>query len=63
MTQEPLSVRINRVFKAPIELVYEAWTSAEHVVHWMKCSRDVRLTVEGWEPRVGARFTTHMVKL
>lgn len=33
---------LTRVFEAPRDLVYEAWTSAEHVPHWL-------LGPEGWE--------------
>lgn len=27
-------MRITRTLKAPIELVWEVWTSPEHIVHW-----------------------------
>lgn len=28
------TITINRTFNAPIELVWEAWTKAEHIVKW-----------------------------
>lgn len=55
-----LSVTLTREFDAPIDLVYVAWADATHVTRWMKCAASVNLTVEGWEPAVGARFTTRM---
>ena len=27
-------MRISRVFKAPVQLMWEAWTSPEHIVNW-----------------------------
>lgn len=27
-------MRINRTVKAPIDIVWEAWTNPEHIVHW-----------------------------
>ena len=53
---------ITRVFEAPIQLVYDAWTQPDHVAKWMKCDADATLEVEGWEPRVGATFQTRMAK-
>ena len=44
------SVRLTRVFDAPIELVFRAWTEAEHVTRWMKCGQDVELTVAASHP-------------
>lgn len=62
MTESPevKSVTLTRVFDAPIDLVYEAWTRAEHVCRWMKCDNDATLEVEDWEPAVGATYKTHM---
>ena len=55
------SVTLQRVFEAPIELVYEAWTQARHVEQWMKCDVAATLEVENWRPEVGTAFQTHMV--
>lgn len=59
---ETMSVVIKRVFKAPIDLVYRAWTEEQHVTKWMKCDPEVVTTVENWEPRVGAEVKCHMSK-
>jgi uncharacterized protein YndB with AHSA1/START domain len=32
--QPPYALEITRVLAAPPELVFEAWTSAEHARHW-----------------------------
>lgn len=59
---ETRSVRLTRVFDAPIELVFRTWTEAEHVVRWMKCEQEVDLTVENWVASAGQEFVTKMVK-
>jgi uncharacterized protein YndB with AHSA1/START domain len=41
-TPSDREVAMTRVFDAPRELVFEAWTSPEHVPHWL-------LGPEGWE--------------
>lgn len=53
---------ITRVFDAPIQLVYDAWTQADHVSKWMKCDAQATMELEGWEPRVGAEFRTRMAR-
>lgn len=55
-------VTLTRVFDAPIDLVYRAWTDAEHVTKWMKCDVEATLEVENWVPEVGAEFKTHMAQ-
>ncbi|MEM7248182.1 MAG: SRPBCC domain-containing protein [Acidobacteriota bacterium] len=59
-SNETRSVTIQRVFEAPIDLVYRAWTEAEHVSQWMKCDPAATLVLENWKPAVGVEFTTHM---
>ncbi len=59
-SRETRTVRVTRVFDAPIELVYEAWTRGDHIAKWMKCDRAATMEVEGWEPRVGATFRCRM---
>lgn len=56
------SVTLTRVFDAPIDLVYGAWTEAEHVVKWMKCDESASLEVDNWVPAVGTEFRTHMAQ-
>jgi len=55
-----LSVTLKRVFDAPIHVVFEAWTDAKHVVHWMKCDGAASLEVENWVATPGTEFRTHM---
>ena len=62
MTDETRSVQITKVYDAPIQMVYDAWTQAEHVTKWMKCDAQATLDLEGWEPRVGATFKTRMAR-
>ncbi|NKB90576.1 MAG: hypothetical protein GKS06_20410 [Acidobacteria bacterium] len=54
------TVTLERRFAAPIELVYSAWTEAEHVVKWMKCHVDASLEVDNWIAVPGAEFRTLM---
>ena len=58
--REIRTVTLQRVFEAPIDLVYDAWTKAEHMTRWMKCSPDVTTTMHSWEPKVGGTFEYHM---
>ncbi len=64
MTEGPKlrTVRLTRIFDAPIELVFQAWTDPLHVTRWMKCEQEVELTVNGWVAETGAAFTTKMEK-
>ena len=62
MTDETKSVQVKKVYDAPIQLVFDAWTRAEHVTKWMKCDAQATLDLEGWEPRVGATFKTRMAR-
>lgn len=61
---EPQSrtVTLTRVFDAPIDLVYSAWSESEHVTKWMKCDVQATLGVENWVPAVGAEFKNHMAQ-
>ncbi len=38
ITPVPDEIRITRVFEAPIELVWKAWTTPEMLVHWFGCA-------------------------
>lgn len=59
---KPLSVTLTREFDAPIDLVYAAWTDADHVTRWMKCEAAVQLTCDSWNPEVGGTYATTMEK-
>ena len=58
----PLTARLTRVFNAPIDVVYRAWTDAEQLVQWMKCEPSVEVSYENWHPEVGRKFATSMKK-
>jgi uncharacterized protein YndB with AHSA1/START domain len=34
MSRESRQLKISRIFKAPVELVWEAWTKPEHITNW-----------------------------
>ena len=50
---------ITRVFDAPRELVFKAWTDPQHLVHWMG-PRGFKSTVERSELRPGGAYRIHM---
>ena len=56
------TVTVSRVFDAPIDLVYRAWTEPEHIANWMKCDPEATMDVAAWEPRVGGAIAYHMFK-
>jgi uncharacterized protein YndB with AHSA1/START domain len=61
MTSSPIkTVRFTRTVKAPIRLVFDVWTKAEHLSHWFSPNG---FTVEGVEsdPRPGGIFKLIMV--
>jgi uncharacterized protein YndB with AHSA1/START domain len=50
---------LTRVFDAPRELVWKAFTQAEHIVHWM-ASKDWTTPSAETDPRQGGRFRIEM---
>jgi uncharacterized protein YndB with AHSA1/START domain len=50
---------ITRVFDAPRELVFKAWTEPEHLVKWMG-PRGFKSTIERTDLRVGGGYRIHM---
>jgi len=51
---------ITRIFDAPRELVFKAWTSPDHLVHWMG-PRGFKSTVLGSDLRPGGAYRIHMI--
>ena len=56
---EPISLRIERWFDAPRELVFEAWTDPEHLAKWWG-PEGVTVPVYEVDARVGGKFRTCM---
>jgi len=50
---------LTRIFDAPRELVFQAWTDPEHLVHWMG-PRGFTSTVERSDLRAGGAYRIHM---
>jgi uncharacterized protein YndB with AHSA1/START domain len=51
---------ITRIFDAPRELVFKAWTDPEHLVRWMG-PRGFKSTVVHSELRAGGAYRIHML--
>lgn len=51
---------VRRVLNAPQELAFEAWTSAEHVKHWMRPEPEMTIPFAFMDLRVGGRFRIQM---
>lgn len=54
------ALRITRIFDAPRELVFAAWTRAEHQVHWMG-PKDFMVPSCDMDFRVGGTYRTCIV--
>lgn len=53
---EETDLVITRVFDAPRELVFDAWTKAEHLQHWQGAPRGFTVTTEKSDIRPGGGF-------
>ncbi len=53
------TLRIERLFDAPRDLVFRAWTQPEHIVHWWG-PRGCTSTVLTLELRLGGAYRIHM---
>lgn len=51
-----LELVITRVFNAPRELVFDAWTKAEHLQHWQGAPRGFTVTTQESDIRPGGGF-------
>ena len=58
-TMQPAPVRVSRVFSAPRETVFEAWSSADHVKRWF-CPNGYSVPEAKVEMRVGGAFEVCM---
>ena len=47
---------IRRVYDAPRQLVYDAWTKPEHLEHWQGAPKGMTVSVERSEIRTGGQF-------
>jgi len=56
---QPTPLRVSRVFSAPRETVFKAWSSAEHVKRWF-CPSGYSVPEATVEMRVGGRFEVCM---
>lgn len=55
LVQDKLPLTIIRTFDAPRELVWEAWTKAEHALHWWGPKHHPATDI-AWDARVGGRW-------
>ena len=56
---QPAPLRVSRVFSAPRETVFKAWSSADHVKRWF-CPNGYSVSEATVEMRVGGRFEVCM---
>lgn len=54
------TLEIRRMLNAPQELVYEAWTSPEHIPHWMHPEPGMKVASVSIDLRVGGKFRLQM---
>lgn len=53
------TLTLKKVFNAPVKLVWEAWTNAEHVVHWWATS-GMKISVAEYDFKVGGKWKYSM---
>lgn len=51
---------VRRVLKAPQELAFTAWTSEEHIPHWMQPEPGMTIPSVKMDVRVGGKFRIQM---
>src|SRR3984957_19163733 len=56
---QPAPLRVSRVFSAPRETVFKAWSSADHIKRWF-CPSGYSVPEATVEMRVGGRFEVCM---
>ncbi len=55
-----MTITIQAIVRAPIELVWQAWTSPEHIKQWNTASPDWHTTQSTVDLRVGGVFSSRM---
>ena len=53
-------LKISRIFDAPRERLWEAWTNAEKLKLWFKPSDEIEVPSIKADPRVGGRYRIQM---
>ncbi len=59
-TSEKTAITIETTIKAPVEKVWELWTSPEHITKWNSASPDWHTPSATNDLRVGGKFTSRM---
>ena len=59
-TTEKTSITIEANIKAPVEKVWQFWTSPEHITKWNSASEDWHTPHATNDLRVGGKFTSRM---
>ncbi len=60
MNKEKCTVTIRRMLKAPIQLVWEAWTEGHHITNWWG-PKGTTLKIEEHDFRVGGKWRYSMM--
>lgn len=58
--EQPATITIEGIVKAPIEKVWKCWTEPEHIVRWAFASDDWEAPAAENDVRPGGRFKTVM---
>ena len=53
------TLTLNKVFDAPIKLVWDAWTNPEHIIHWW-APQGMKITVIEYDFRTGGKWKYSM---
>ena len=56
----PVTLEVTRIFDAPRERVFRAWSSAEELAQWFAPSPLIKTVVPELELRVGGRYVVEM---
>lgn len=59
-TPDDATLILKRTLKAPQELAYKAWTTAEHIKQWMRPEPGMEIPFAVMDVRVGGRFRIQM---